>query len=73
MTFQDYWQFIDLCDQSTLEDRAKMANFYFQNMALTDMNVCDPNANLRDLQLMALASWMKNEESRAIDMKKVLA
>ena len=57
MLFQDYKQFIDLCDQSTLEDRAKMVDFYLHNMALTDMNVLDPNAKLGDLQLMALASW----------------
>jgi len=39
MPFQDYRQFIDLCDQSALEDMAKMAKFYFHNMALTDMNI----------------------------------
>ena len=49
---------MDLCDQSTSEDKAKMAEFYLHNMALTDMNVWDPNARLKDLQLMALASWM---------------
>jgi len=56
MPFQDYKQFIYLCDKSTLEDKAKMAKFYFHNMALIDMNVWDPNAKLGDLQLMALAS-----------------
>lgn len=37
------------------------------------MNVCDPNAKLGDLQLMALASWMNHEESRATEMKRILA
>ena len=73
MPFQDYRQFIDLCDQSTLEDRAKMAGFYLHNMTLIDMNVWDPNAKLGDLQLMALTSWMNHEESRAAEMKCILA
>jgi len=42
MPFQDYKQFMDLCDQSTSEDKEKMAEFYLHNMALTDMNVWDP-------------------------------
>ena len=50
-----------------------MENFYLHNMALTDMNVWDPNAKLRDLQLMALASWMNHEESRDSKMKIILA
>ena len=38
-------------------------------MALTDMNVWDPNAKLGDLQLMAMASWMNHEELRATKIK----
>ncbi len=64
MPFQDYKQFIDLCDQSTLEDKGKMYEFYLQNMELTYMNVCDPNTKLGDLQLMSLGSWMNREEAR---------
>ena len=59
--FQDYRQFMDLCDQSTSEDKAKMAEFYLHNIALIDMNVWDPNAKLGDLKLMAMASWMNHE------------
>ena len=55
MPFQDYRKLIDLCDQSTSEDKAKMAKLFLHNMALTDMNVWDPNAKLEDLQLMAMA------------------
>ena len=73
MPFRDYRQFIDLCDQSTLENRAKMAEFYLHNTTLTDMNVWDPNAKLRDLQLMALASSMNHAKSRAVEMKIILA
>ena len=50
-----------------------MAKFYLHNMALTDMNVWDTNAELGDLQLMALASWMNHEESRVAEMKRILA
>lgn len=71
--FYDYKQFIDLCDQSKLEDRAKMSVSYFHNMALIDMNVWDLNANLGCLQLMALASWMNHEEERVAEMKRILA
>ena len=50
-----------------------MAEFYLQNMDLIDMNVWDHNAKLGDLQLMALASWMNDEESRVAEMKRILA
>jgi len=72
MHFQDYRQFIDLCDQSTLEDRAKIFELYLQNLALTYLNVLDPNPKLGDLQLMALASWMSNEDTRVKEVKRVL-
>ena len=63
---------MDLCDQSTSEDKAKMAKFYLHNMALTDMNVWDPNARLGDLQLMAMASWMKHEELRVVEIRRLM-
>jgi len=46
-----------------------MAEFYLHNKALIDKNVWDPNVELGDLQLMALASWINREESRATEMK----
>jgi len=73
MPFQDYKQFIDLFDQSTIEDRAKMDEFYLHNKVLTNKNVLDPNVDLGDMKLMALASWMNHEESRATEMKRILA
>jgi len=69
MPFQDYKQFIDLCDQNTSKDKAKMVELYLHNMALIDMNVWDPNAKLGDLQLMAMASWMNHEELRVVEIK----
>jgi len=32
-----------------------------------------PNAKLGDQQLMALTSWTNHEESRAAEMKRILA
>ena len=61
-----------LCDQSTSEDKAKMAEFYLHNMALTDMNVWDPNAKLGYLQIMAMASWMNHEELRAVEIRRLM-
>ena len=72
MPFQDYRKFMDLCDQSSAEDKAKIAKFYLHNMALTDMNLLDPNAGLGDLQLMAMASWMNHEEKRATEIKNLM-
>jgi len=55
-----------------LEDRAKIYEFYLHNLALTDLNVWDPNPKQGELQLMAFASWMTHEEARATKMKKLL-
>ena len=49
-----------------------MAEFYLHNMALTVMNVWDPNARLGDLQLMAMASWMNHEELRAAEIRRFM-
>lgn len=72
MPFQDYRQFMDLCDQITAEDKAKMAEFYLHNMALTDLNVWDPNSRLGDLQIMAMALWMNHEELRETEVKRLM-
>jgi len=64
MPFQDYRQFMDLCGQSSSEDKEKIAKYYLHNMAITNMNVWDPNARLGDLQLMAMASWINHEKLR---------
>jgi len=72
MPFQDYMQLIKICDKSTLEDKAKLSELYVHNLSLTDLNVWDPNANLGNLQLMALASWMTHEEARAEEVKRIV-
>jgi len=72
MSFQDYRQFIELCDKSTLEDKAKISKCYLHNLDLIDLNVWDHNAKLGDLQLMALSSWMIHEEAKAKEVKTIL-
>jgi len=72
MPFQDYRRFIELCDQSTLEERAKVSKFYLRNLDLTYLNVWNPNPKLGDLQLMDLTSWMSHEEARSKEVKRVL-
>ena len=72
MPFQDYKQFTDLCDQSSVEGKEKITNFYLHNMALTNMNLWDPNVVLGDLQPMAMASWMTHEEKRAVENQKMM-
>jgi len=64
---------MNLCDHSLAEDKAKLTEFYLQNMALTDMNLWDPNVALGDLHLMAMASWMNHEEKRAMKIQKIMA
>jgi len=54
--FQNYHQFMDLCDSSSTEDKAKLSEFYLYNLAIPNMNLWDPNASLGDVQLMAMAS-----------------
>ena len=70
--FQDYGQFMDLCDHSLAEDKVKLEKFYLHNMSLTDMNLCDPNVGLGDLKLMGMASWMIHEEKSATEIKKLM-
>lgn len=63
---------MDPCDQSSSEDKEKIAEFYLHNMALIDMNVWDPNARLGDLQLMAMESWMNHEALRVAEIRKLM-
>ena len=36
------------------------------------MNLWDPNAALGDVQLMAMASWLNNEEKRAAKIQNIM-
>ena len=42
------------------------------NLVLTNLEIWDPNLIMGDMQLMALASWMINEDTRAKDIWKVM-
>jgi len=55
-----------------MEDKAKLVEFYMHNLTLTNMNFWDPNEILVDIQLMALASWMTHEETRAEEVERVM-
>ena len=46
-------------------DKAKMENFYMHNLVFTNLNIWDPNPRMGDMKLMALESWMVNEDTRA--------
>lgn len=72
MSFQDYKQFIELGDKSSIEDKSKLAKLYLHSLTLSNMNFWDPNAKLGDLQMMALTSWMTHEKARAKEVRKVL-
>jgi len=47
-----------------MEDKEKMVEVYIHGLTLTNMNFWDPKAILRDIHLMALASWMTHEDTR---------
>ena len=55
-----------------MEDKAKISYFYMHNIFLKDLIIRDPNPRMGDIQLMELASWMVNEETRAQEMRRVM-
>ena len=58
--------------QANIVDQEKMKIFYMHNFVLTNMEIWDPNPTMGDMQLMALASWMVNEDTRAKEIGKVM-
>jgi len=56
----------DFCLQCSIEDRAKIVEFYIHNLVLPNMNIYDP-------KLITLASWMNDEEIRVEDIKRILS
>ena len=61
-----------LCDSSSLEDKAKLSEFYLHKLALPSMNLWDPNVVVGDMQLMAMASWLNHEEKKAAEVWNVM-
>ena len=60
------------CENSSVEDKAKLEEFYLHNLTLPNMNLWDPNATLGDVQLMTMASWLNHEEKRAAEIHNVM-
>ena len=58
--------------QANIADQEKMEEFYMPNFVLTNLVTWDPNPTIKDMQLMALASWMVNEDTRAKAIWKVM-
>ena len=72
LPFQDCRQFMKFYKQANIVDQAKMEKFYVHNFVLTNMEIWDPNITMGDMHLMALASWMVNEDTREKETRKVM-
>lgn len=51
---QNPQQFMDLCNNSSSEDKAKLSEFYLHNLALPNITSWDPNTAVGDMQLMVM-------------------
>ena len=63
---------MDLYKHANMVDQEKMVKFYVHNLVLTNMDTWDLNSKMGDMKLMALASWMTNEDTRAKDIWGVM-
>lgn len=69
---QNPQQFMDLCNNSSVEDKAKLSEFYLHNLLLLNETSWDPNTVVGYMQLMAMTSWLNHEEKRAAKVKNVM-
>lgn len=69
---QNPQQFVDLCNNNSSEDKAKLSEFYLHNLALPNITSWDPNTAVGDMQLMAMTSWLNHEEKRAVEVRSVM-
>ena len=69
---QNPQQFVDSCNNSSSEDKAKLSKFYLHNLALPNITPWDPNTAVGDMQLMAMTFWLNHEEKRATEVKSVM-
>lgn len=69
---QNPQQFVDLCNNSSSEDKANLSEFYLHNLALPNVTSWDPNPVVGDMQLMAMTSWLNHEEKRAAEVRSVM-
>ena len=49
-----------------------MENFYVHSLVLTNLDTWDLNSTMGDMQLMALVSWMMNEDTREKEIWRVM-
>ena len=63
---------MDFYKQANMADQAKMTEFYVHKLVLTNLDTWDPNSTMGDMQLMALASWMTNEDTRSKEIWRVM-
>jgi len=63
---------VDLCKNSSSEDKAKLSEFYLHNLALPNVTSWDPNPAVGDMQLMEMNSWLNHEEKRAAEVRSVM-
>ena len=63
---------MDLYKKYNMVDQEKMAEFYVHKLVLTNLVTWDPNSTMGDMKLKALTSWMKNEDTRAKEIWKVM-
>ena len=70
--FPDCRQFMDFYKKANMVDQEKMVEFYVHNLVLTNIDTWDPNSTMGDMQLMALASWIMNEDTREKEIRRVM-
>ena len=63
---------MDFYKKYNMADQAKMAEFYVHNLVLTNMDTWHPNSTMGDMKLMALISWMMNEDTREKSIWRVM-
>ena len=72
LPFQYCRQFMEFYKQANIVDQEKIAEFCMHNLVLTNLEIWDPNPTMEDMQSMALASWMVNEDNRAKEIRKFM-
>jgi hypothetical protein len=62
--------FLDAYQSCNMEERDKLCEFYLHNLIFSHPYNWIPNPYVGYVQLMAFASWLRHEETRAGEFKK---
>jgi hypothetical protein len=62
--------FLDAYHGCNMEERARLCEFYLDNLIFLHPYNWNPNPYVEDVQLMTFASWLRHEEMRAEEFKK---